>query len=526
MGAEVMAINALNKVILHVRRAALLREDSGLTDAELLECYVALRDEAVFEALVRRHGPMVLGVCRRILRNEADAEDAFQATFLVLVRKAGAIKCRSQLSNWLYGVAHNTALKARAMIHKRRIKEREAGTVPKRDAASEVWQLQVMLDAELSQLPDKYRVPIVLCELEGKTIKEAAHHLGWPQGTVATRLARGRALLAKRLSKHGLELSGGILAAQLSQNAGAACVPISLVSATVKAATALAAGGAATLVVSANVAALAEGVVTTMLLSKLKTAAVVVLVCASLASGAGALWQRTVVSQQPGEQLPVRDLSFSAEPIAGNVARPTAQEKTVVPDLKALAGGKVGTVPPDVWLTWIEDANGKPALKVQAKEHAVIVLDRIEFTNGVIEFDALGQSDPLQSNFLGFAFRVVDARTHDAVFFRPFNFRAEDEKRKAYAVQYISHPKYPWQVLRKDKPGQYEKPIVPAPDGDAWFHVRIVVEKPKVSVYVNDGKEPSLVVDELTDRKGGGVGLWVGPGQGGYLANLKITAAK
>src|SRR5262249_9087337 len=153
--------------------------------------------------------------------------------------------------------------KARAMIHKRRIKEREAGTVPKQDAASEVWQLQVMLDAELSQLPDKYRVPIVLCELEGKTIKEAAHHLGWPQGTVATRLARGRALLAKRMSKHGLELSGGILAAQLSQNAGAACVPISLVSATVKAATALAAGGAATLVVSANVAALAEGVLTT-----------------------------------------------------------------------------------------------------------------------------------------------------------------------------------------------------------------------------------------------------------------------
>jgi Sigma-70 region 2 len=114
-----MAKNALNIVIQDLRRAALLREDNELPDAQLLECYVALRDEAVFEALVRRHGPMVLGVCRRILRNEADAEDAFQATFLGLVRKAGAIKCRSQLSNWLYGVAHNTALKARAMIHKK-----------------------------------------------------------------------------------------------------------------------------------------------------------------------------------------------------------------------------------------------------------------------------------------------------------------------------------------------------------------------------------------------------------------------
>jgi RNA polymerase sigma factor (sigma-70 family) len=476
---------------------------------------------------------MVLGVCRRILRNEADAEDAFQATFLVLVRKAGAIKCRSQLSNWLYGVAHNTALKARAMIHKRRIKEREAGTAPKGDAAGEIWRLQVMLDAELSQLPDKYRVPIVLCELEGKTIKDAARQLGWPQGTVATRLARGRALLAKRLSKHGLELAVGILAAQLSQNAGSACVPTTLVSATVKAATAIAAGGAAALVVSANVAALTEGVLTAMLLSKLKTATVVVLVCASLASGAGVLWQRTVVTPQPGEKLPVlvatqpRDKERGLVPpiIHETQAQPMAQEKTVAPDLKALAGGRGGTVPAEVWLKWIEDANGKPALKVQAKDHAVIILDRIEFMNGVIEFDALGQSGPPGSNFLGFAFRVVDARTHDAVYFRPFNFRAEDAERKAYAVQYVSHPKYPWQVLRKDKPGQYEKPIVPAPDGDAWFHVRIVVAKPKVRVYVNDGKEPSLLVEELSDRQGGGVGLWVGPGQGGYFANLKISPA-
>ena len=127
---------------------------------------------------------------------------------------------------------------------------------------------------------------------------------------------------------------------------------------------------------------------------------------------------------------------------------------------------------------------------------------------------------------MGFAFRVVDAKTHDAVYFRPFNFRAEEAERKAHAVQYISHPKYRWQVLRKEKPGQYEKPIVPAPDGDAWCHVRIVVEKPRVRVYVNDGREPSLVIEELSDRKGGAVGLWVGPGQGGYLANLKITPTR
>src|SRR5262249_42867352 len=128
--------------------------------------------------------------------------------------------------------------------------------------------------------------------------------------------------------------------------------------------------------------------------------------------------------------------------VAGSQAM--AQEKAVTPDLKALADGKGGTIPADATLKWVEDAKGKPALKIQSKkDDTVILLDRIEFTNGVIEFDALGQSGPPgRENFLGFAFRVVDAKTHDAVYFRPFNFRAEDAERKAHAVQYISHPKY------------------------------------------------------------------------------------
>ena len=208
------------------------------------------------------------------------------------------------------------------------------------------------------------------------------------------------------------------------------------------------------------------------------------------------------------------------------VAAPSvvAQDKTIIPDLKALADGRGGAIPVDATLKWVENAKGKPALRIQStSDDTVIVLDRIQFTNGVVEFDALGQSAPPQSSFLGVAFRFVDAKTHDAVYFRPFNFRAGDAERKVHAVQYISHPKYRWEALRNDKPLQYEKPIVPEPDGDAWFHVRIVVEKPKVRVYVNNSKEPSLAVDELNDGKGGGVGLWVGPGQGGYIANLKIT---
>src|SRR5262249_4440452 len=163
---------------------------------ELLERFLARRDEAAFADLVRRHGPMVLGVCRRVLRHEADAEDAFQATFLVLAKKARTVRPRGAAGNWLYGVAQNTAGEAKAMNLRRRQKEREAGVVPRQAAPEEVWRdLLPRLDQELPALPDKYRTPIVLCDLEGRTIREAARQLGWPQGTVATRLTRGRALL-------------------------------------------------------------------------------------------------------------------------------------------------------------------------------------------------------------------------------------------------------------------------------------------------------------------------------------------
>jgi hypothetical protein len=208
-------------------------------------------------------------------------------------------------------------------------------------------------------------------------------------------------------------------------------------------------------------------------------------------------------------------------------------QKNIAPDLKTIAAGKGVNIPTDVSIHWVEDAKGKSALLVKPtkkdffeEDDWVIVLTGIEFTDGVIEFDALGQSDPPQSNFLGISFRFVDERTHDAVYFRPFNFRADDPERKAHAVQYISHPKHHWFTLRKDKTGQYEKPIVPAPDGDAWLHARIVIERPKVSVYVNAATDPSLVVEELSDRIGGGIGLWVGPGRGGYFANLTIIPAK
>jgi len=284
-----MGMDALNRVVRHLRGNTAAPGEVP-TDSELLQRYRTRRDEAAFEAIVRRHGPMVLGVCRRILGNHADAEDAFQATFLVLVRKAGSIRGQGMVSNWLYGVAQHTALKAKAMQCKRRAKEKEAAALPRHAAAEEVWrQAQALVDDALARLADRYRVPIVLCDLEGRTIKEAARELGWPQGTVATRLTRGRAQLARRLAAAGLTLSAGAVTTLLAPGVLAAQVPAALVLATVRAAGLFALGNtAASGVVSATALALTQGVLNAMLLSKLKVASAVVLVVAVLGIGVGA----------------------------------------------------------------------------------------------------------------------------------------------------------------------------------------------------------------------------------------------
>jgi uncharacterized protein (TIGR02246 family) len=296
-----MATSQMREFIQHLRRAVLLREGSGLTDGQLLKDYLNRREEAALAALVRRHGPMVWGVCRRVLRNDHDAEDAFQATFLVLVRKAASIVSPELLANWLYGVAHQTALKARATTAKRKVRERPVTEMPEPAVTErDLWNdLLPLLDQELSRLPDKYRVAVVLCELEGKTRKEAARQLGVPEGTLAARVARGRVMLAKRLARHGPAVSGGALAVVLSQNVASASAPTSVVSSTIKAATSVAAGQAVTTaVVSSKVAALTEGVVKAMLLTRLKTGAVALLVTAVISVGTAALtWQPSVAAQ-------------------------------------------------------------------------------------------------------------------------------------------------------------------------------------------------------------------------------------
>jgi RNA polymerase sigma factor (sigma-70 family) len=281
----------LDGVVHHLRLAA-LGCGTALGDADLLERFIVRHDEAAFAALVRRHGPMVLGVCRRVLRHEDDAEDAFQATFLVLVRKAAAVVPRARVGNWLYGVARKTALKARARNDDRRRKEREAARRRRVPALSETRRdLLGALDDALARLPDRYRAPLVLCELEGLSYQEAARQLGCPPGTLSGRLTRARRLLARRLAGHGGAAAVGLPTTLLARHAGAASVPPQLTMSTVKAASAYAAGQAAAGgAVSAAVLSLTEEILKMMVLHRLK-AVLAALVLAATAVVVGWLCQ-------------------------------------------------------------------------------------------------------------------------------------------------------------------------------------------------------------------------------------------
>jgi hypothetical protein len=173
----------------------------------------------------------------------------------------------------------------------------------------------------------------------------------------------------------------------------------------------------------------------------------------------------------------------------------------------------------------VAEEDGKKGIRVDERAgDGILWLEGSQFSNGVIDIDLKGKNE-FQRSFLGVVFRGVDEKTYDAVYFRPFNFQAADPVRRGHAVQYVSHPDFTWSRLRKERPETFEKAVAPAPDPERWFHARIVVQKPKVSVFVNGATEPSLAIDELGSRGGGWVGLFLGNGSGGAFANLEIRPA-
>ncbi len=320
-----------NEAIRTYFRGLLLHDLATRTDAELLTAYVERRDGAAFEALVNRHGAMVWGVCRRGLTGHQDAEDAFQAVFLVLARKAASVAPRELLPNWLHAVAQSTALHARRTQARRVAREKRFAGRPSAAPAdrSPFDDLRPLLDRELGRLPDRYRVAVVLCDLEGLTRSEAARRLGWPEGTVAGRLARARAMLAARLTRRGVTLSGVPLAALMSADATTAGLPTDILTATVAAVLGSTTGSTAGLV-TGPVAALIHGVIHAMFLTKLKTALAGIALISAACYGVGVALP--IPANASSQDAPAAKAAKPV-PVPGNVVR-----GRVVRDADGVAG--------------------------------------------------------------------------------------------------------------------------------------------------------------------------------------------
>jgi RNA polymerase sigma factor (sigma-70 family) len=346
-----MATQQLGTVLRHVRTLIHRRGSGELSDGELLARFAGRRDEDAFESLVRRHGPLVLGVCRRLLSDTHDADDAFQATFFVLARKATSIRKSESVASWLYGVAHRLAAQLRGRVNRRRGRERIATEIASNlmdsfpegimradpmDEASR-RELHAAVDEELAQLPEKYRVTVVLCDLVGKTHAEAARELAWPAGTVKTRLARARSLLRSRLTSRGLGLSGVALAALVAEREAVAAVPPSLLASTVRSALAFGSGHVGLAAgMAPGAAALAQKGLQMLVMSKVKMMVVAAILIGLLGAGSLALSHPVARAEAPPADAPP---AKTAEPSA-ETAR-TDRQGDPLPD-GALA--RLGTV--------------------------------------------------------------------------------------------------------------------------------------------------------------------------------------
>jgi RNA polymerase sigma factor (sigma-70 family) len=295
----------------------------GLSEWELLERYLERRDEVAFEALVARHGPMVLGVCRRMLDNRTDVDDAFQATFLVLVRRARHLGPRDAIGPWLHGVATRVALRARCeAARRRRLQPITADFAAVNDDRSTATrEIGEAIDDELARLPSKYRHPIVLCYLEGQTHEEAARQLNWPIGTVKGRLSRARTILQSRLVRRGLAPTVAVLSAVLAPESSAA-LHHELLDRTVSTSLKLALGHATAQIVSPSIMSLVEGVLTTMFLNTLKWAGVAALVCGLAFTGIGVMARQDSKAKVEAAPADLKD-------------HPVRQATTAVPSLAA-----------------------------------------------------------------------------------------------------------------------------------------------------------------------------------------------
>jgi RNA polymerase sigma factor (sigma-70 family) len=312
-----MSTATLNDFLRRLARgmdAELLGKES---DRQLVERALAQRDAAVLQAIVHRHGAMVYRVCWRVLQHTQDTEDAFQATFLVLAQKLRTLRKHASLASWLHGVAHRVSVRAKQQANARRLRESRRWLSDTMSPDDVTWkELRSTLDAALSQLPDKWRLPLVLCYLEGRTQEEAAKQLAWSKSTLRSRLEEARDALARRLSKCGITLPAALSAVLLSDCVTSAAPPPGLVARVVEAAADVAVGKALAAVTPATVAALAEGAIKAMFMTKLKTGSVVLVAAALAAIGIGTASFPALQARPTAQRAPVVERQSDQQPAA------------------------------------------------------------------------------------------------------------------------------------------------------------------------------------------------------------------
>jgi RNA polymerase sigma factor (sigma-70 family) len=387
-------------VLSHLRKLVGAQAPPEQPDAELLGRFVRQQDETAFAALVERHARLVWSVCRNLLSREQDAEDAFQATLLVLARKAGSIRQDRSVASWLHGVARRTALKARTTIARRQKYEQRArtGSVPDPVSEAAMRELQAILDEEVRRLPEKYRAPFILCCLESKSKAEAAHDLGWPEGTVSSRVAAARQRLQQRLARRGIELSAALTAVAL---AGAAARAAPVTAGVVRAAVAFAARGTLTAGgVTARAIAIAQAVLWTEAASRLKLFLVLILVL-TLTGGAAAWWQHR-----------------PAQPRGDDPGRPPADVAVEGPrrgpEDKPADAGEPGPAagPPRVFAGRVLDARGqpRPGARVSLLGEPNVISSRFGHVDGSRK--VLGKARADEEGHFTLAVSAADAEAH------------------------------------------------------------------------------------------------------------------
>lgn len=441
-----MVDRPLSRMMQRVRAILGAPAGADVSDRELLERFMRVRDEAAFETLVRRHGPLVLGVCRRVLGNVADAEDAFQATFLILARRAGSVSWNASIAGWLYQVAYHVSSRARRAAARRQMHELRAPPMTASADSASDRDLRPILDDELHRLPEKYRLPLLLCYVHGRSREEAAEELGWTMGEVKGRLERGREMLRGRLVRRGVLASGAALPALRSEEALA--VSVNLVSTTVQAVF----HGTAT----AAVSELTQGALQAMFWTKLKRAGIAAALIALL-GGTGVVTMVARNGTSTAQAVPLPPPAERPAPAAEAVVK-DGLSVTVTPAKRVFAEQE-----PIAFTVTLKNVSREPFYLFEPRYHWDWQIVVGKFWQVVPQFEAKRAYPPSTLLEPGKEIRIDVVLNPKQ---NPFNFQWMGPQREPVAPKtYLDPGKYPLAIvlkfredIRKERLKDYQQP--------------------------------------------------------------------